>query len=37
MAMVHVPWAVVAFVVVGVVCLVDLAWVLHRKRRGEPG
>src|SRR4051794_16974324 len=30
-------WAVVAFAVVAVVCAVDLGWVLHRKRRGEPG
>jgi hypothetical protein len=37
MAVIHLPWAVVAFAVVGVVCLVDLAWVLYRKRRGEPG
>lgn len=37
MALIDLPWAVVAFAVVGVICLVDLAWVLHRKRRGEPG
>ena len=29
-------WAVV-FGVVAVIALVDLGWVLHRKRRGEPG
>lgn len=27
----------VVLVVVAVVALVDLLWVLHRKRRGEPG
>lgn len=27
----------VAMVLVAVAALVDLAWVLHRKRRGEPG
>jgi hypothetical protein len=37
MAAIHLPWAVLAFALVGVVCLVDLAWVVHRKRRGEPG
>ncbi|HLU60482.1 MAG TPA: DUF6343 family protein [Pseudonocardia sp.] len=26
-----------AMVVVALIALVDLAWVLHRKRRGEPG
>jgi hypothetical protein len=26
-----------AMVVIGVIALGDLAWVLHRKRRGEPG
>ena len=31
------PWAATAFGVVAAVCVVDLAWVLHRKRRGEPG
>lgn len=37
MAWLGLTWAVVAFVVIGVVCLVDLGWVIHRKRRGEPG
>jgi hypothetical protein len=27
----------IAFAVLAVVALVDLAWVIHRKRRGEPG
>lgn len=36
-AWLELPWAVAAFVVIGVVCLVDLGWVIHRKRRGEPG
>lgn len=27
----------VVLVVFGLVALVDLAWVIHRKRRGEPG
>lgn len=27
----------IALVVVAVIALVDLAWVLHRKQRGEPG
>ena len=27
----------VVFVVLAVLVLVDLAWVIHRKRRGEPG
>ncbi|MDQ2791418.1 MAG: hypothetical protein DLM60_18395 [Pseudonocardiales bacterium] len=27
----------VAFAVLAVVALVDLSWVIHRKRRGEPG
>jgi hypothetical protein len=31
------PWASIAFGVVGLICLVDLAWVLYRKARGEPG
>jgi len=31
------PVLVVVMVVLAVVCLVDLAWVAHRKRRGEPG
>lgn len=30
-------WFAVALLVLGLVALVDLAWVLHRKRRGEPG
>lgn len=30
-------WAVVLLSVVAVGCLADLAWVVHRKRRGEPG
>jgi len=29
-------WAA-AFGVLAVIALVDLGWVLHRKRRGEPG
>ncbi|HSK58929.1 MAG TPA: DUF6343 family protein [Actinomycetospora sp.] len=31
------PWAAIAFGVIAAVCVVDLAWVLHRKARGEPG
>jgi hypothetical protein len=31
-----VPLAI-AMVVLAVICLVDLAWIVHRKRRGEPG
>jgi hypothetical protein len=31
-----VPFAI-ALVVLAVICLVDLAWIVHRKRRGEPG
>jgi hypothetical protein len=27
----------IVFAVLAVVALVDLAWVIHRKRRGEPG
>jgi hypothetical protein len=27
----------VALAVLAVIALVDLAWVIHRKRRGEPG
>jgi hypothetical protein len=30
-------WFAVALAVVAVIALVDLGWVLHRKRRGEPG
>lgn len=30
-------WFVVVLVVVGVIALVDLGWVLHRKGRREPG
>jgi hypothetical protein len=30
-------WAVVLLAVVAVGCVVDLVWVVHRKRRGEPG
>lgn len=30
-------WLAIALAVVGVVALVDLAWVLYRKGRGEPG
>jgi hypothetical protein len=31
------PWAAIAFGVIAAVCVVDLAWVLYRKARGEPG
>lgn len=31
------PWLGWALVVIAVVALVDLGWILHRKRRGEPG
>jgi len=27
----------VALAILAVIALVDLAWVIHRKRRGEPG
>jgi hypothetical protein len=27
----------VALAVLGAIALVDLSWVIHRKRRGEPG
>ena len=30
-------WLGVAFVVLALVAAVDLAWVAHRKHRGEPG
>ncbi|MFR9802458.1 DUF6343 family protein [Pseudonocardia sp. RS010] len=30
-------WLAVALAVVAVVALGDLLWILHRKRRGEPG
>lgn len=30
-------WLGVVFVVLAVVAAVDLGWVAHRKRRGEPG
>jgi hypothetical protein len=30
-------WFVVVLIVLAVVALVDLGWVLYRKRRGEPG
>ncbi|MFC4002357.1 DUF6343 family protein [Prauserella oleivorans] len=30
-------WATVAMCVLAVAMLVDLGWVVHRKRRGEPG
>ncbi|MGC7098146.1 DUF6343 family protein [Amycolatopsis lurida] len=30
-------WGAVILGVVGVASLVDLVWVVHRKRRGEPG
>jgi hypothetical protein len=33
----HVVWGIVLLSVLAVVCIVDLAWVIHRKRRGEPG
>lgn len=36
-AMADVPWAVVVLAVLAVVSAVDLGWVVHRKRRGEPG
>jgi hypothetical protein len=30
-------WVVVLLAIVAAGCLVDLGWVVHRKRRGEPG
>ena len=30
-------WFAVALGVIGIVALVDLVWILYRKRRGEPG
>lgn len=30
-------WAVIVLAVLGLVSAVDLGWVIHRKRRGEPG
>lgn len=33
----HIWWMVVLLALMAVGCLVDLAWVVHRKRRGEPG
>lgn len=33
----HVVWGIVLLSALAVVCIVDLAWVIHRKRRGEPG
>ncbi|SFO97267.1 hypothetical protein SAMN05421810_101562 [Amycolatopsis arida] len=30
-------WAVVVLVVLAVASAIDLGWVIHRKRRGEPG
>jgi uncharacterized membrane protein len=30
-------WVTVLLALMAVGCLVDLAWVVHRKRRGEPG
>jgi Flp pilus assembly protein TadB len=37
LVVVWLPWASIAFGVVALVCLADLAWVLYRKARGEPG
>ncbi|NKQ55047.1 hypothetical protein HFP15_19375 [Amycolatopsis sp. K13G38] len=34
---VHMWWATVLLAVVAVGSVIDFAWVLHRKRRGEPG
>lgn len=34
---VGIGWFAVVLVVLAVVALVDLGWVLYRKRRGEPG
>ena len=33
----HVLWGIILLSALAVVCIVDLAWVIHRKRRGEPG
>jgi len=33
----HVLWGIVLLSVLMVICVVDLVWVIHRKRRGEPG
>ena len=33
----HVGWFAVLLLVLAVISAVDLAWVLHRKARGEPG
>lgn len=30
-------WLAITMIVLAVIGAVDLAWVLHRKRRGEPG
>lgn len=32
-----ITWFGVVLVVLAVVAAVDLAWIIHRKRRGEPG
>lgn len=32
-----ITWFAVVLAVIAVVALVDLVWILHRKRRGEPG
>jgi uncharacterized protein DUF6343 len=37
LTLVVLPWAAIAFGVVALICLADLAWVLYRKARGEPG
>ena len=36
-ATVEMWWATVLLALVAVGCVIDFAWVLHRKRRGEPG
>lgn len=36
-ALAGITWFAVALGVIGVVAAVDLGWILHRKRRGEPG
>jgi hypothetical protein len=36
-AVLHVLWGTILLSVLGLVCVVDLLWVIHRKRRGEPG
>jgi hypothetical protein len=33
----HVLWGIILLSVLTVICVVDLVWVIHRKRRGEPG